>query len=35
MAAGTPGEEGISLNRRGSQALLADGVGSEQLAEEQ
>ena len=29
------GVEGISLNRRKSQALLADGVGPEQLAEEQ
>ena len=29
------GVEGISLNRRKSQALLADGVGSEQLTEEQ
>ena len=29
------GEEGISLNRRKSQALLADGVGPEQLTEEQ
>ena len=27
--------EGISLNQRKSQALLADGVGPEQLAEEQ
>ena len=29
------GVEGISLNRRKSQALLADGVGPEQLTEEQ
>ena len=29
------GIEGISLNRRKSQALLADGVGPEQLTEEQ
>ena len=29
------GVEGISLNRRKSQALLADRVGSEQLMEEQ
>ena len=29
------GEEGISLNRRKSQTLLADGVGPEQLTEEQ
>ena len=29
------GVEGISLSRRKSQALLADGVGSEQLTEEQ
>ena len=29
------GAEGISLNRRKSQALLADGVGPEQLTEEQ
>ena len=29
------GVEGILLNRRKSQALLADGVGSEQLTEEQ
>ena len=29
------GVEGISLNRRKSQALLADKVGSEQLTEEQ
>ena len=29
------GKEGISLNRRKSQALLADGVGPEQLTEEQ
>ena len=35
MAAGTPGVGGISLNRRKSQALLADGVGPEQLTEEQ
>ena len=35
MAAGMPGVEGISLNRRKSQALLADGVGPEQLTEEQ
>ena len=30
-----PGMEGISLNRRKSQALLADGVGPEQLTEGQ
>ena len=36
MAAGTPGDRrGISLNRRKPQALLADGVGPEQLTEEQ
>ena len=35
MATGAPGIEGISLNRRKSQALLADGVGPEQLTEEQ
>ena len=35
MAAGRLGVEGISLNRRKSQALLADVVGPEQLAEEQ
>ena len=29
------GVEGVSLNRRKSQALLADGVGPEQLTEEQ
>ena len=29
------GVEGVSLNRRKSQALLADGVGPEQLMEEQ
>ena len=29
------GVEGISLNRRKSQALLADGVGPEHLTEEQ
>ena len=29
------GVEGISLNRRKSQALLTDGIGSEQLMEEQ
>ena len=29
------GVEGISLNRRKSQALLADRVGPEQLTEEQ
>ena len=29
------GVEGISLNRRKSQTLLADGVGPEQLTEEQ
>ena len=29
------GVEGISLNQRKSQALLADGVGPEQLTEEQ
>ena len=29
------GVEGISLNRRKSEALLADGVGPEQLTEEQ
>ena len=29
------GLEGISLNRRKSQALLADGVGPEKLTEEQ
>ena len=29
------GVEGISLNRRKSQALLADGIGPEQLTEEQ
>ena len=29
------GVEGISLDRRKSQALLADGVGQEQLTEEQ
>ena len=29
------GIEGISLNRRKSQAMLADGVGPEQLTEEQ
>ena len=29
------GVEGISLNRRKSQALLTDGVGPEQLTEEQ
>ena len=32
---GRLGVEGISLNRRKSQALLADGVGTEQLTEEQ
>ena len=30
-----PGGKGISLNRRKSQALLADGFGPEQLTEEQ
>ena len=35
MAAETPGVEGISLNRRKSQALLADGVWPEQLTEKQ
>ena len=35
MAAETPGVEGISLNRRKLQALLADGVGPEQLTEKQ
>ena len=35
MAARTPGERRTSLNRRKSQALLADGVGPEQLTEEQ
>ena len=29
------GVEGISLNHRGSQALLADGVGPEDLTQEQ
>ena len=35
MAAGTPGGRSMSLNRSKSQAMLADGVGPEQLTEEQ
>ena len=31
----SPGVEGISLNRKKPQALIADGVGPEQLTEEQ
>ena len=35
MAAGTPGGRRHLAERRKSQALLADGVGPEQLSEEQ
>ena len=35
MATGAPGVEGISINRRKLQPLLANGIGPEHLTEEQ